>query len=180
MVDKSAQISGDSATAQGSGPIGDRLRRWGLGPGKMSPEERRKILEQLYFPPQGKEFRQYLRRFVVLLSAAVLIAWCGLRANSTAVVIGAMLVAPLMEPILAMQDNEEGDGTKATAIAIGWIMRNGRITDLLAGLCLIFVLASRSMSFAPVRSDCRLCPALSSLSCIVQFHLTGNTGRARW
>ena len=63
MVDTSAQIKGDPSAARGSGPIGDRLRRWGIGPGKMSPEERRKTLEQLYIPPQGKEFKVRFLRF---------------------------------------------------------------------------------------------------------------------
>ena len=129
MVDTSAQIKGGPSAARGSGPIGDRLRRWGIGPGKMSPEERRKTLEQLYIPPQGKEFRQYLRRFVVLLSASVLIAWCGLRSDSTAVVIGAMLVAPLMEPILAM----------SAALVMSWPRRFWRSALVLLMGCIVTV-----------------------------------------
>ena len=40
--------------------------------------------------------------FFVLLLCAAVIATLGLIANSTAVVIGAMIVAPLMDPILSL------------------------------------------------------------------------------
>lgn len=62
-------------------------------------QKRREALRQL-FPTEHVE--AYARRFSILLGLSTLIAFCGLQADSTAVVIGAMLVAPLMEPILSM------------------------------------------------------------------------------
>lgn len=51
--------------------------------------------------PEGEEFRPYVRRFLMLIVLSAGIAAFGLLANSAAVVIGAMLVAPLMTPITA-------------------------------------------------------------------------------
>jgi len=87
--------------------------RWGIQWRSMSPEDRRETLNQLYFAGE-EDFVGYARRFLILLSLAIVIASCGLHADSTAVVIGAMLIAPLMEPILGL----------ATAIILGW---SGRI-----------------------------------------------------
>jgi uncharacterized hydrophobic protein (TIGR00271 family) len=51
--------------------------------------------------PDGDEFVPYLRRFSALTMLSASIAAFGLLADSAAVVIGAMLVAPLMVPITA-------------------------------------------------------------------------------
>lgn len=51
--------------------------------------------------PQGDEFWVYIRRFSSLIVLSASIAAFGLLADSSAVVIGAMLVAPLMTPITA-------------------------------------------------------------------------------
>lgn len=40
--------------------------------------------------------------YVVMLSAATLIATLGLVANNTAVIVGAMIIAPLMNPIMSI------------------------------------------------------------------------------
>ncbi len=83
--------------------------------------------------PDGIEFYGYLTRFTMLLVLSAGIASFGLLADSAAVVIGAMLVAPLMTPITAvaaatvMARNARllrslavvGLGT-AAAIAVGW------------------------------------------------------------
>lgn len=51
--------------------------------------------------PQGDEFWVYIRRFSALIALSASIASFGLLSDSSAVVIGAMLVAPLMTPITA-------------------------------------------------------------------------------
>ena len=66
----------------------------------LTPERRREVEKELF--PKGAALRSYLYRFAVLQSLAVLIALFGLLANSAAVVIGAMLVAPLMRPVLSV------------------------------------------------------------------------------
>lgn len=66
----------------------------------LTPERREEVREELF--PEGPALKSYLYRFAVLQSLAVLIALFGLLANSAAVVIGAMLVAPLMRPVLSV------------------------------------------------------------------------------
>lgn len=77
----------------------------------MRMEERRSIIGALY--PEGREFAPFVRRFTLLMTVAVAIAVFGLIADSTAVVIGAMLVAPLLTPILGL----------SAAIIMGWPRR---------------------------------------------------------
>ena len=68
--------------------------------------------------PEGAEFPVYLVRFTVLLVLSATIAAFGLLQDSAAVVIGAMLVAPLMTPMIA----------SAAAIVTA---RNGRLVRAL-------------------------------------------------
>lgn len=65
-----------------------------------TPERRREIMDELL--PEGKALRNYIYRFIILQSLSVLIALFGLLSDSAAVVIGAMLVAPLMRPVLGV------------------------------------------------------------------------------
>ena len=54
---------------------------------------------KLFF--EGDRRQAYLVRFVVLLFLSTVIATSGVLSDSTATVIGAMFIAPLMTPILA-------------------------------------------------------------------------------
>jgi uncharacterized hydrophobic protein (TIGR00271 family) len=65
----------------------------------MSEAERDMVTDELFW--QSGEVRSHLTRFFVLIVLSTLLAAFGLAANSVAVIIGAMLVAPLMTPILA-------------------------------------------------------------------------------
>lgn len=87
-----------------TGPIGFQ----GKG---LPPSERRRIFDDLFF--EGDRRGPYLKRFVVLIVLSALIAALGLVNDSAAVVIGAMLVAPLMTPMLG----------SAAAIVEGWPRR---------------------------------------------------------
>ena len=64
-----------------------------------SPEEHEAVDELI--PQGGPEFVEYVVRFSLLIAMSASIAAFGLLADSAAVVIGAMLVAPLMTPITA-------------------------------------------------------------------------------
>lgn len=94
---------------------------------ELSPQERRAVLDQLFFERHRR--RAYLFRFTILLSLSVAIASFGLLADSGAVVIGAMLVAPLMTPILAV----------AAALVMGWGGRQFRAL-LLVGVAVGWVI----------------------------------------
>lgn len=78
------------------GPSVTRVRRFLRA--APSDDERRALDELI---PEGDEFIPYLRRFAALTVLSAGIASFGLLADSAAVVIGAMLVAPLMVPITA-------------------------------------------------------------------------------
>ncbi len=84
-------------------PQGDVRRRigrsWLVRRRELSEGERVTTLEQLFF--EGSDFVPSLYRFATLMSLSIAIATFGLLADSSAVVIGAMLIAPLMTPILA-------------------------------------------------------------------------------
>ena len=96
--------------------------------------------------PQGADLPRYLRQFAILTALSAAIASFGLLADSGAVVIGAMLVAPLMTPIVAAAaatvtaHNDRlvkaiaiiASGT-FLAIAVGWLVAlvaAGRVIDV--------------------------------------------------
>ncbi len=93
------------------GDCGQR-RFWSLLP-QVDPSVRREVLGSLFF--SGPRLRRYLIRFTVLLSLSVLIASWGILDDSTAVVIGGMLIAPLMTPVLGI----------AAATVMAWPRRLG-------------------------------------------------------
>ncbi|MGB3734659.1 MAG: TIGR00341 family protein [Ilumatobacter sp.] len=63
----------------------------------LEPEERQRILAELGIKRQT----HWAFRFFTMLGLSIVVAVMGLSANSAAVVIGAMLLAPLMQPVLA-------------------------------------------------------------------------------
>jgi len=102
----------------------------GLGRRIMSHEQRREILNELFF--EREERMPYVKQFYSLLTIAALIAIVGLYGNSPAVVIGAMLLSPLMTPILAF----------AAALVMGWPVRSGRLAiRLLFATLFVFALS---------------------------------------
>ena len=70
-----------------------------LSANQFTTENLPDLEKKLFF--EGARRRPYLVRFAVLIFLSAIIASGGIVANSTATVIGAMIVAPLMTPILA-------------------------------------------------------------------------------
>jgi uncharacterized hydrophobic protein (TIGR00271 family) len=66
---------------------------------RFTPENLPDLESKLFFEEDRR--RPYLVRFTVLLFLSTIIATYGVLADSTATVIGAMIIAPLMTPILA-------------------------------------------------------------------------------
>jgi uncharacterized hydrophobic protein (TIGR00271 family) len=101
---------------------------------RMDPEVRRRIVASL-FPERAGWVR-----YGVLLALSTTIGAAGLLADSPAVVIGAMIVAPLMAPMQAM----------AIAIAMGWGRRLA-VQSLVVGLSLAgcVVVAGAVSALAP-------------------------------
>ncbi len=94
-----APLEDDAGDRRVLSPSGSLLRRL-VQPGHWEEDERKAVLDELFF--EGPEWRPFLFRFGSLIILSTTIAALGLISNSAAVVIGAMLVAPLMTPILAV------------------------------------------------------------------------------
>ncbi|MGI9578793.1 MAG: DUF389 domain-containing protein, partial [Microthrixaceae bacterium] len=74
-------------------------------------EDRQTLQEKVFF--EGLQARVRFARFVTLMAFASIIASIGVLVESTAVVIGAMLIAPLMVPLMSI----------AFALPMGWPRR---------------------------------------------------------
>jgi uncharacterized hydrophobic protein (TIGR00271 family) len=103
-----------------------RLRRGRLLPEwvartRLSDERRQAIAAELFSDGSG-ELAGYVRRVVVLTALSTVIASLGLIANSAAVVIGAMLVAPLMQPIVALGAGLVLVRPRAEAMSLGLVV----------------------------------------------------------
>jgi uncharacterized hydrophobic protein (TIGR00271 family) len=95
----------DNQPDHGAHPVTDMTpieSMWGLirQPEEWTDEEREDTLRDLF--PDDARIIPYLKRFATLMILSTMIASFGLISNSAAVVIGAMLVAPLMTPMLAL------------------------------------------------------------------------------
>ncbi|MEZ5298265.1 MAG: DUF389 domain-containing protein [Ilumatobacteraceae bacterium] len=98
-------------------PFRGRGRGWRP---RVEPHERRLVIEQLFGNGSG---RSHWVRYAVMLTLSAVIATAGLSADSGAVVIGAMLVAPLMTPIVgfvaAISLNMPRRALIASAVVVG-------------------------------------------------------------
>jgi uncharacterized hydrophobic protein (TIGR00271 family) len=90
--------------------LGGIVRRW-IEQRDVGDDMRLDVVDNLYFEPPDALQKQV--GFWTLLVLSVVIATLGVLADSTAVVIGAMLVAPLMTPIMGV----------SAAIVSGWLRR---------------------------------------------------------
>jgi len=116
---------------------------------------------------EGPEVRHRLSRFCILIALASVIAAAGVAADSTATVIGAMIVAPLMTPILGtmlsvvLADRRNlirslllVAGGGLVAIAIGW----------LAGLVVVNEVIAEANSQVASRVHPRLVDLIAALA----------------
>lgn len=77
-------------------------------------DDRQRLYRELLY--EGERTRSKVTRFVTLMVFASIIASLGVAADSTAVVVGAMLIAPLMNPLMGM----------ALSLVMGWPNRLAR------------------------------------------------------
>jgi uncharacterized hydrophobic protein (TIGR00271 family) len=106
----------------------------------LSAEDRHAALDALMVRPSAV----VLRRFAILLGLSVVVASVGLLQNSTAVIIGAMLIAPLMAPIMGI----------AASLVMGWSVR------LATGLTVVTISVAGSIVIAWTIT--RLIPAVGT------------------
>ncbi|MEE8346733.1 MAG: DUF389 domain-containing protein, partial [Dehalococcoidia bacterium] len=98
-------------------------------------KRRREVIDSLF--KSGVEQRRYLQRFSVLLAGSVVIASLGILADSPAVLIGAMLIAPLMIPVLGI----------ASAAAMAWGNRLTQTALQIAGATVGAIAAAWLVAF---------------------------------
>ena len=112
--------------------------------------------------------------FVLLISSSV-IATLGLISNSTAVVIGAMIVAPLMDPILSL--------AFGISVADGRLIRRSAVTVLLgvAGVVFTSALISLFLGVSHVQSEitARTSPNLIDLGIAIAAAVAGSFSMTR-
>jgi uncharacterized hydrophobic protein (TIGR00271 family) len=106
----------------------------------LSAEDRHAALDALMVRPSAVA----LRRFAILLGLSVVVASVGLLQNSTAVIIGAMLIAPLMAPIMGI----------AASLVMGWTVR------LATGLAVVTISVAGAIAIAWTIT--RLIPAVGT------------------
>ena len=123
--------SGSEYTQRSLAPIG----KLGFRGRRASPEERAAILDSYFF--EGPRRTPYLQQYFVLMLLSATIAGLGLTNDSAAVVIGAMLVAPLMTPILAT----------AAALVQGWWRRSVESLAIVGAGALVAIGVGIAISF---------------------------------
>ena len=151
------------------------VKRLWRGRAPLQDAERREVIEQLF--PRGMPRRQFFTRFVSLMMLSTAIAVFGILGDSTAVVIGAMLVAPLMFPVLGV----------AAAVVMGWPRRIVSRTLLVAAGSLLAVLLAALISFLipgmatplPAELLARTSPNLLDLGIALAAGAAGAYGQVR-
>jgi uncharacterized hydrophobic protein (TIGR00271 family) len=103
-------LTDDDAGDAGPGELGAYAKQW-ISERDLGDDFRDGVVDSLFFEPPDAIRKQV--GFWVLLVLSTAIATLGVLADSTAVVIGAMLVAPLMTPIMGV----------SAGIVNGWVRR---------------------------------------------------------
>ncbi len=116
--------------------------------GQLDSEIRYGVIDELFV--SGAEFPSYLRRFAVLMTLSVIIATYGMRDNSEAVVIGAMLIAPLMTPVLGV----------AASIVLGMERNLVKSAALIVGATSGAILLAWSLQLLAQQTEASLTPVL--------------------
>lgn len=121
----------------GPGQLAAFARSW-LADREVGEEMRESVVDKLFFEPPSATQKKV--GFWVLLILSTTIATLGILADSTAVVIGAMLVAPLMTPIMAV----------SAGIVNGWVKRvSTAFATVAGGVVVSVVVAYIVASWAP-------------------------------
>ena len=104
--------------------------------------------------PAGSDTWPYLRRFTALTALSASIAAFGLLADSGAVVIGAMLVAPLMTPIIgASAATVTADNRRLVRALL--IIALGTIVAIVVGWLVSFIAAGRVIDLRSLPTEIR-------------------------
>lgn len=101
-------------------PTRDLLSGWIADNAALGETDRLDLFRQVFY--DGRDARPRIARFAILMGFASVIATAGIVADSTAVVIGAMLIAPLITPMMGM----------ALGLVMGWESKLAKATTMVA------------------------------------------------
>lgn len=105
-------------------------------------DDRRTLYSKILY--EGPDLGRRVARFVTLMTFAAVIATMGVLNDSTAVVIGAMLIAPLMTPLMGI----------AISVVMGWPNRLSRSAAIaLVGVLLTIAISYLLTRMAPATFD---------------------------
>jgi uncharacterized hydrophobic protein (TIGR00271 family) len=146
-------LTSEDSEKLGAVALGGFVKRW-LSERDVGEEMRLDVIDNLFFeePDSGQKQIGYW----VLLILSTTIATLAILADSTAVVIGAMLVAPLMTPILGM----------SAAIVNGWMSRVAKSFATVAGgvgvsIFTAWIVASWAPALVPISANTQVVSRVS-------------------
>ena len=142
MIAWGLQCRPENAEVANRGMAVEIFRSW-LYDQDLGPDRRAAIADTLYF--EGPDRRAKITSYVFMLLLSVAIASLAVLQDSTAVIIGAMLVAPLMTPIMGC----------AAGIVTGWRTRvltsfGVVAASVVAAIGLAWILASWIPALVPI------------------------------
>lgn len=132
--------------------------------------------DDLYF--EGKSAESYWIRFSTMLAIAVVIATVGLYRDSPSVVIAAMLIAPLMTPILGIATSMVMGWTKRVLYLLSAVAVSSIGTIILAYVIMFLADAPRGMNI-PTEVMARTDPGLEELMVALAAGIAGAYVQAR-
>lgn len=162
-------IRNNSSTPRDSKKI-SRSQKYDL----VSPEERREFIDTVFFVGD----KQRTRRFWLLLILAAIIATFGLLKDSTAVVIGAMLLSPLTMPLMGV----------SASMVMGWSRRMAWAVSLVIMATLVSIAIGWLITYAsplvqyltlPEEVLSRTNPAMSDLWIALAAGIAGGIASVR-
>ncbi len=183
-VDRDDAVAGDPRGDDASDPsgagmrarrVGDPVLQWLQHRPDMT-EDRVDLMAKVYF--EGRDGPTRYARFLALMAFASVIASVGVVVESTAVVIGAMLIAPLMTPLMAT----------ALSVPFGWPRRLRRSAGIaLSGITLAIIVGALVGAMVPRTVDvasnteilARISPTVVDLAIAVAAGAAGAYALAR-
>ena len=143
---------------------------------EMDPEDVEHVDDRVFL--HRGDARERITRFAVLMALATAIATFGIGVDSTAVVIGAMLVAPLMTPILGISAGLINGRSRSASIS-GLIVLGGAIGSVAIAWALSALIPDLSTVVANEQVTSRTAPSLLDLAIAIAAGAAGAYGVSR-
>lgn len=143
---------------------------------EMDPENVEHVDDRVFL--HRGDARERITRFSILMALATAIATFGIGVDSTAVVIGAMLVAPLMTPILGVSAGLINGRSRSASIS-GLIVLGGAVGSVAIAWGLSALIPDLSAVIANGQVTSRTAPSLLDLAIAIAAGAAGAYGVSR-